>query len=50
MWGKLKHDLTQPGKAVASGSTLDWFLVFGLLILISAGWKFILVHLKGATL
>jgi hypothetical protein len=50
MWATLKKDFNNPGQAVASGSALDWFLVFGIVLLIGAGWKLVLVHLKGATL
>lgn len=49
-WTRLKSDVAQPGQAVAGGSTLDWFLVFGLVLLITAAWGLVLKHLKGAAL
>ena len=50
MFTQIKSDFANPGKAVSDGSFTDWFLVFGMLIVISAGWAFIIKHLKGATL
>lgn len=50
MWARLKADFNNPGQAVRDGSALDWFLVFGLVILISAGWHLVLKHMKGASL
>lgn len=44
MWDKFKAWAAEPFKA--DMSALQWFLFVGLLIVIVAGWRVILSHLK----
>lgn len=46
MLDNVKAWLARPYKGADQMSALDWFLLFGLAIMIAAGWRLILHHIE----
>lgn len=48
MWERFTDYMSRPFKGAAEMSVLDWFLFFGLVLLLLAAWRIIFFHLEDA--